>query len=121
MKRRLAVFAACLFATAAHAQSLNDILSDLTTRMSHMNDEGEAAVASLHDGDLATACAHLANRSAYAEQAGADLDTMQATLDANTVMSDAARADWQGHIIDARGSIAQIADANDSTRARYCA
>ncbi|MEI9903415.1 MAG: hypothetical protein WDN06_05135 [Asticcacaulis sp.] len=30
-------------------------------------------------------------------------------------------ADWQGHIIDARGSVARIAGANNGTRARYCA
>lgn len=120
--KRIAVLAAAfgLFATAAHAQSLNDLLTDLTAQMGHSNDEGMAVKSALDGGDLATACQHVSTRQAYLDAANTDLDTMQSTLDANTTMSDDVRADWQYHITDARGSIRQLSAANYDNSTKYC-
>ncbi len=122
MTRRLAVLVAfSLFATTAHAQSLNDLLGDLTAQMGRSNDEGQATIAALNAGDLSGACRHVAARGGYLDAASRDLEAMQSGLDASTTMSDAARADWQYHITDAKGSVAQLANANNANQSRYCA
>lgn len=112
--------AGVLIATQAHAQSLNDILDTLTGHMAQINAEQNATQAANDAGDRAGACRHVAAAAANADAAGQDLDTMQATLDANTTVSDAVRADWQGHIIDARGSVNQLAASNHRLVAQYC-
>lgn len=115
-----AAIAFALFAGQAQAQSLNDILSTLTGHMGQVNAEQNAIKAANDAGDRTSACQHTAAAAAYADAAIADLDNMQATLDADTTMSDAARADWQGHITDARRSVNQLSASNHSLLDRYC-
>jgi hypothetical protein len=115
-----AAIAFAVFASQAQAQSLNDILSTLTGHMGQLNAEQKATLASIDAGDRAGACQHTSAAAAYADAALSDLDDMQATLDADTTISDAARADWQGHITDARGSVNQLSASNHSNVDRYC-
>ena len=115
-----AVIASVVLAGQAQAQSLNDILATLTGHMAQVGAEQKATQAANAAGDPASACRHIAAAAANADAASQDLDTMQATLDANTTMSDAVRADWQGHITDARGSVNTLSSSNHALFDRYC-
>lgn len=117
---QIAILMTAVSATPAAAQSLNDILGTLTGHMRQANTELDATNAALGTRDIAGACQHLAADIAALDAANQDLDTMQATLNADTVLSDSARADWQYHINDARGSVAQLAASGRDTQAKYC-
>jgi len=115
-----AALVSTVLAGQAQAQSLNDILSTLTGHMAQVGAEQKATQAANAAGDHAGACRHIAAAAANADAASQDLNTMQATLDADTTISDAVRADWQGHITDARGSVNQLSSSNHAMFDRYC-